>query len=184
LIAGRVPVGREAVSVGKAADPATPGLLGSVNHLAITVSDLPEAMRFYTPLLELLGYDVGPIFRSGSGADLTVNINRTNGTGLNIWQAKPHLRAHRHEIYAPGFHHLAFNVERREQVDAVLDLVGSLGGQILDGPDEFPFGPGGYYAVYFLGPDELKFEVVHMPLAEARFRQLQAALQRPDDCAC
>jgi hypothetical protein len=33
-----------------------------------------------------------------------------------------------------------------------------------------PFGPGGYYAVYFLGPDRLKFEVVHMPLAEARAR--------------
>ena len=41
-----------------------------------------------------------------------------------------------------------------------------LGGEILDGPGEFPFGPGGYYAFYFRGPDRLKFEIVHMPLAE------------------
>lgn len=33
---------------------------------------------------------------------------------------------------------------------------------------EFPFGPGGYYAVYFRGPDRLEFEVAHMPLAERR----------------
>jgi catechol 2,3-dioxygenase-like lactoylglutathione lyase family enzyme len=161
----------------EAADrPATPGLLGSINHVAIAVSDLPGAMRFFAPLLDHLGYDVGPIFRSGSGSDLTVNINRTNGTGLNIWQAKPQLAARGHEIYTPGFHHLAFNVERREQVDAVGALVASLGGEILEGPAEYPFGPGGYYAVYFLAPDRLKFEVVHMPLAEDRFRQLQRAL--------
>jgi beta-mannosidase len=29
---------------------------------------------------------------------------------------------------------------------------------VLDGPGEFPFGPGGYYAFYFRGPDRLKFE--------------------------
>jgi len=29
------------------------------------------------------------------------------------------------------------------------------GAEILDGPGEFPFGPGGYYAFYFLGPDRL-----------------------------
>ena len=29
-----------------------------------------------------------------------------------------------------------------------------------------------YYAVYFTGPDGLKFEFVHMPLAEFRCRQL------------
>jgi hypothetical protein len=33
---------------------------------------------------------------------------------------------------------------------------------VLDGPGEFPFSHQGYYAVYFLGPDNIKFEVVHM----------------------
>jgi hypothetical protein len=34
-------------------------LHGSINHVSITVSDLPHAMRFLGPLLEFLGYTVG-----------------------------------------------------------------------------------------------------------------------------
>ena len=83
-------------------------------------------------------------------------------------QAEVVLADHSFEVHEPGLHHVAFNVERHEQVDAARDLVHKLGAEILDGPDEFPFGPGGYYAVYFRGPDRLKFEVVHMPLAERR----------------
>jgi glyoxylase I family protein len=157
-------------------DAFAPGLLGSINHVAIAVSDLPAAMRFFTPLLSLLGYGVGPVFHSSAGAALTVNINRTNGTGLNIWQAKAELTSRPHEIYTPGFHHLAFNAERREQVDAAVVLLRELGAEILEGPGEYPFGPGGYYAVYFLGPDRLKFEIVHMPLAEERYRSLERRL--------
>ncbi len=145
-------------------------LHGSINHVSITVSDLPQAMSsFFKPLLEFLGYTVGKIFHDErSNHDLTVNVNTVNGTAINIWQAEPQLANHRFEIYEPGLHHVAFNVERHAQVDAVHQLVRQLGADILDGPGEFPFGPGGYYAVYFRGPDGLKFEAVHMPLAEQR----------------
>ncbi len=148
-------------------------LHGSINHVSITVSNLGEAMRFFGPLLEFLGYTVGQIFRDErSSHDLTVNLNVANGTAVNIWQAEPELAAHLFEVYEPGLHHVAFNVEKHEQVEGVHQLVRALGGEILDGPGEFPFGPGGYFAVYFRGPDRLKFEVVHMPLAEERARSL------------
>src|SRR5262249_47599794 len=122
---------------------------------------------------EFLGYTVGAIFHDErSDHDLTVNINDANGTAFNIWQAEAQFAGHPFEVYEPGLHHVAFNVERHEQVDALHQLVGALGAEILDGPGEFPFGPGGYYAFYFRGPDRLKFEVVHMPLAEQRARAL------------
>jgi catechol 2,3-dioxygenase-like lactoylglutathione lyase family enzyme len=144
-------------------------LHGSINHVSITVSDLPKAMGFFRPLLQFLGYAVGEIEHDHrSHHDLTVNINAANGTAFNIWQAEAVLADHPFEVYEPGLHHVAFNVERHEQVDAARDLVHKLGAEILDGPGEFPFGPGGYYAVYFRGPDRLKFEVVYMPLAERR----------------
>jgi len=73
---------------------------------------------------------------------------------------------------------VAFNVQRHEQVDTAFELVRKLGAEILDGPGEFPFGPGRYYAFYFLGPDRLKFEIVHMPLAEHNYRQMIDALER------
>ena len=144
-------------------------LHGSINHVSITVSDLPKAMEFFGPLLRFLGYAVGPIVHDPrSNHDLTVNINEANDTAFNIWQAEPDLVGHAFEVYEPGLHHVAFNVERHEQVDQVHELVRELEAEVLDGPGEFPFGLGGYYAVYFRGPDRLKFEVVHMPLAEQR----------------
>jgi glyoxylase I family protein len=156
-----------------------PDLHGSINHVSITVSDLPEAMKFFGPMLKFLGYTVGEIFQdTRTGGRLTVNINDTNGTVFNVWEAKGALGKHRFEVYEPGLHHVAFNVQRHEQVDAALELVRSLGAEILDGPGEFPFGPGGYYAFYFLGPDRLKFEIVHMPLAEQNFWHMIEALER------
>jgi glyoxylase I family protein len=156
-----------------------PDLLGSINHVSITVSDLPEAMKFFGPLLKFLGYTIGEIFEDNrTGGRLTVNINESNGTAFNIWEAKGRLKAHRFEVYEPGLHHVAFNVQRHEQVNEAFAMVGSLGAEILDGPGEFPFGPGGYYAFYFLGPDRMKFEIVHMPLAERNYRQMVEALER------
>ncbi len=156
-----------------------PDLHGSINHVSITVSNLREALKFFGPFLKFLGYTVGTVMHDNrTGGDLTVNINESNGTAFNIWQARPGLADHPFEVYEPGLHHVAFNVQRHEQVDAAHELVCKLGAEILDGPGEFPFGPGGYYAFYFLGPDRMKFEVVHMPLAERQYREMIGALER------
>jgi glyoxylase I family protein len=156
-----------------------PALHGSINHVSITVSDLPEAMKFFGPLLKFFGYTVGEIMQdTRTGGRLTFNINESNGIAFNVWEAKGALRDHLFEVYEPGLHHVAFNVQRHEQVDEACALARSLGAAILDGPGEFPFGPGGYYAFYFLGPDRMKFEIVHMPLAERIYRQMIDALER------
>ena len=148
-------------------------LHGSINHVSITVADLPEAMRLIGPLLEFLGYNVGEIGRDHStNHELTVNIHPANGIAFNVWQAEKAHAKHPFEVYEPGLHHVAFNVSRHDDVDAVAALVENLGAEVLDGPGEFPFGAGGYYAVYFKSPDGLKFEVVHMPALEAGFEGL------------
>jgi len=134
-------------------------LQGSINHVAITVSDLDEAMQFFAPLLELLGYTVGKIGHYNE-TRLALNLNVENGVGINIWEAKIQ---HPFEVYEPGLHHIALNAGSKAQVDEVASLVRSSGAKILDGPGEFPFAAGGYYSVYFLGPDGIKLEVVYMP---------------------
>jgi catechol 2,3-dioxygenase-like lactoylglutathione lyase family enzyme len=141
-------------------------LHGSINHVSITVSDLDAAMVFLTPILEFLGFRVGEELRNPStDTRLRVNVNASNGLAFNVWEAKPELRRHPFEVYAPGLHHVAFNVASHDQVDQLCTLVRALGGEILDGPGEFPYAEDGlgYYAFYFLGPDGLKFECVHMP---------------------
>jgi len=155
-------------------------LRGSINHVSITVSDLGAAMRFFTPFLEYLGYNIGQVIQDPNGQRLTVNVlPGLRGVAVNIWQAKPEFASHRFEVYEVGLHHLAFHVEKREQVDRVHELVKQLGAEILDGPAEFPYGgPDGWYAVYFLGPDRLKFEVVHMPGAEKAYAEAMRTLER------
>ena len=135
---------------------------GTINHLSITVSDLDAAMRFFGPMLDFLGYTEHESGRD-SGTRLTININPSIGAAFNIWEAKGELAAHPFEVYEPGLHHVAFNADSRESVDQMAELVRSLGGAVLAGPGEFPYAVGGYYAVYFLGPDNLTFEFVHMP---------------------
>lgn len=146
-------------------------LRGAINHVSLTVSDLDEAMRFFGPLLERLGYTVGEELRS-SGTRLVVNLNATNGIAVNVWEAKGEGARHPFAVYEPGLHHLAFNVAAHDEVDRIHDLVRELGGEILDGPGEFPYAEDGqgYYAVYFLGPDGIKLECVHMPGLERAFR--------------
>ena len=134
-------------------------LHGTVNHLAISVSNLDEAMVFFTPFLEALGYTVSKPMPYND-TFLSVNVNEANGTAINIWQSK---KEHNFDVYEPGFHHVAFNAGSKNAVDEVGKLVEKAGATILDGPAEFPFSHQGYYAVYFLGPDNIKIEVVHMP---------------------
>ena len=53
-------------------------------------------MKFFGPLLKFLGYTVGGIFQdTRTGGRLTVNINDSNGTAFNIWEAKGDLGKHR-----------------------------------------------------------------------------------------
>ncbi|HEY6421630.1 MAG TPA: VOC family protein [Candidatus Binataceae bacterium] len=147
-------------------------LLGSMNHVSITVSDLTDAMGFFKPFLEFLGYRIWDEIQDPNGQRLRVTVNTGNGAVLNIWAAKPELAGHPFEVYEVGLHHIAFNTDTHEQVDQVCELVKKLGARILDGPGEFPYDPEGWYAVYFLGPDRLKFEVVHQPSTVKRHGEL------------
>ena len=145
-------------------------LQGSINHLAITVSDLESAMRFLTPILQNLGYSVGEP-SSYNETKVCFNLHEKVGIAINIWEAK---KQHAFDVYEPGLHHVALNANSHSQVDEISNLVKSSGGEILDGPAEFPFANGGYYAVYFLGPDKIKFEVVYMPELDELWNRAKA----------
>ena len=156
-------------------------LHGSINHVSLTVSDLDEAMRFLGPVLSFLGFELGETLRERSaGTRLTVNLHPANGLAVNVWEAKAE---HPFEVYEPGLHHLAFNVGRHEQVEELCALVRELGGEVIAGPGEFPYAEDGlgYHAVYFLGPDRIKLECVHMPGLERRFQAMDAARSAEGD---
>jgi catechol 2,3-dioxygenase-like lactoylglutathione lyase family enzyme len=144
--------------------------LGTINHVSITVSHLDTAMAFYEPWLDFMGFTEHERGES-SGTRVSINLNPRANVAFNIWEAKGELAGHPFEVYEPGLHHVALNADSSARVDEMASLVRRLGGTILDGPGEFPFAVGGYYAVYFLAPpDNLKFEFVHMPTLADTYR--------------
>jgi glyoxylase I family protein len=134
-------------------------LKGSINHLSLTVSDLPRAMEFFSPFLEFLGY----VVERSSSAAVRVNISPITGSALNIWQAKDPFKDAAFEVYAPGLHHVSFNVESKDQIDELAQLIPAWGGRVTDAPGEYPYTDRGtYYAIYCRGPDDIKLECVYM----------------------
>jgi len=133
--------------------------LGSLNHLRLTVSDIPRAERFYTPLLGYLGYRL--VERSPKRIAYAAPTPSGNLQWLIFSLVRPGSAA-RHDRYSTGFHHLALNADSREQVDEFHRLLIANGAQVLDAPTDYDFEPG-YYAVFFSDPDGMKLELVHVP---------------------
>lgn len=129
-----------------------------VDHISLRVSDLEASKVFYGKLMAFLGFKV-----LGSYPD---QIGWTNGkTRLWIGQADAAGRKHKHRIGEVGFHHYAFELESRKDVDALQAFVKKLGAKIVDPADEYY---DDYYAVFFLDPDGMKLEGMKWGEKEAK----------------
>ena len=77
-----------------------------------------------------------------------------------------------------GYHHYAFELGAREDVDALYAFLLDQAVTIVDAPADYPDYGEGYYAVYFLDPDDLKLEV--MFFLEKQKRRLLGKSRRSD----
>jgi catechol 2,3-dioxygenase-like lactoylglutathione lyase family enzyme len=120
-----------------------------IDHLVIRVSDYERSKAFYGRLFAFLGFEV-----SDEYADA---IGWTNGkTRFWIGPADAAGRGHRYRTGEVGFHHYAFQLRSRKDVDALQAfLTEELRATIVDPAGEYY---DDYYAVFFLDPDGLKLE--------------------------
>lgn len=135
---------------------------GTINHLRLTVSDILRAKDFYHPVMQRLGY----LLTEESDTRLAWAGWAPHGTlhWLIMSVSNPDSRNTTHDRYSPGFHHLAWNVESRAEVDAFYEFLSERGVQILDPPAEYNYEPG-YYSFFFFDPDSLKLEIMHVDAA-------------------
>jgi catechol 2,3-dioxygenase-like lactoylglutathione lyase family enzyme len=119
-----------------------------IDHLVIRVSDYEKSKDFYARLFGFLGFEL-----SDEYADM---IGWTNGK-TRFWIARADEQGRKHK-YRPGdvgFHHYAFQLRSRKDVDALQVFLRELGATIADPAAEYY---DDYYAVFFLDPDGLKLE--------------------------
>jgi len=132
---------------------------GSIHHIDLTVRDPVASRGFYQAVLGFMGYEFVDDYEYGFDMDLRVD-GRFEGS-IGVLRARGENAERAHDRYTPGLHHIAWNAESRDDVDALYAILQSLSATILDPPADYPrYGPG-YYAVFFTDPDGLKLEYVH-----------------------
>ena len=119
-----------------------------IDHLVIRVGDYKKSKAFYGALFKFLGFEVSDEYDEA--------IGWTNGhTRFWIYPADAQGRKRKHRDGDIGFHHYAFQLRSRKDVDALQAFLKRRGVKIVDPAAEHY---DDYYAVFFLDPDGHKLE--------------------------
>lgn len=119
-----------------------------VDHLVISVGDFEKSKAFYAPLMQFLGFEVEAEYQGMMGW--------ANGSTL-FWIAAADAKGKQHKYRKGdiGFHHYAFRLRSRKDVDDLEAFLKTRGARIIDPAGEYY---DDYYAVFFLDPDGMKLE--------------------------
>lgn len=140
-----------------------------IDHLSIRVSDYKKSKQFYSSLFTFLGFGISDEYDDA--------IGWTNGkTRFWISPADAQGRERPYRIGDVGFHHYAFQLRSRKDVDELQSfLVEQPGATIVDPAAEYY---DDYYAVFFLDPDGLKLEGMKYGERQERAARRKAASRR------
>lgn len=116
-----------------------------VDHLSISVTNFEKSKKFYGRLLKFLGFKILDEFDDSMGW--------TNGV-TRLWISKAEKKKKYH-FGDPGFHHYAFRLGARKEVDELQKFLKKNEVKIVDAADEYYKD---YYGVYFEDPDGLELE--------------------------
>lgn len=136
-----------------------PRVIG-IDHLVLSVGNFARSRAFYDKLLGFLGFKLKYDY-----ADMAGWSNRK--TLFWISQADAQGRKGNYRKGDIGFHHYAFELGSRKDVDKLGAFLVQNAMQVLDPPGEY-YGRS-YYAVYFADPDGMKLEgMVYKPAPKNR----------------
>ena len=116
-----------------------------IDHIQLVVRDLPAARRFYEAVFESLKIPMGGASDQHFWAD-------------ELFVSTPDSRDASGVL--TGRHHLAFQAQTRDMVDAFYRAALANGGKDNGAPGERTYHPG-YYAAFVLDPDGNNIEVVY-----------------------
>ncbi|HXQ83336.1 MAG TPA: VOC family protein [Xanthobacteraceae bacterium] len=120
-----------------------------IDHLVLSVGDFARSKEFYGKLLKFLGFKLKHEYADMAGW--------SNGKTL-FWIAAADAEGKKRKYRKGdiGFHHYAFELASRDDVDALGAFLEKNKMTVVDPPGEY-YGRN-YYAVYFTDPDGMKLE--------------------------
>ncbi|KAF8944940.1 hypothetical protein BGZ47_003488 [Haplosporangium gracile] len=135
---------------------------GTIAHICLSVSDYEAGKKYYNHLLiDILGYK--QVVENPNYSMWALSSGEC--VCLSPGNKTPHQKQN------PGLHHLAFNVETKEEIDAAHQKIlkfqednkSLTGCAMLNAPALYPQYGEGYYAIYFTDPDNMKLELAYIP---------------------
>ena len=134
-----------------------------IDHLVLSVGDLERSKDRYGKLLGFLGFKLKYDY-----ADMAGWSNRKTLLWISAADAQGKKRKYRKGDI--GFHHYAFELSSRKDVDDLGAFLAKNKMKIVDPPGEYY--DRSYYAVYFTDPDGMKLEgMVYKPPRKPRARK-------------
>ncbi len=120
-----------------------------IDHLVLSVGNFARSKEFYGKVLGFLGFKLKYDYADMAGW--------SNGKTL-FWLAAADAQGRKRQYRKGdiGFHHYAFELASRDDVDELGAFLEKNGMTVLDPPGEY-YGRN-YYAVYFADPDGMKLE--------------------------
>src|SRR5580658_5491199 len=120
-----------------------------IDHLVLSVGDFARSKEFYKKLLRFLGFKLKHEYGDMAGW--------SNGKTL-FWIAAAGAQGKKHKYRKGdiGFHHYAFELSSRADVDALGAVLEKNEETVVDPPGEYY--DQNYYGVYFVDPDGMKLE--------------------------
>jgi catechol 2,3-dioxygenase-like lactoylglutathione lyase family enzyme len=134
-----------------------------IDHLVLSVGDFARSKAFYGKVLGFLGFKLKHNYPDMAGW--------SNGKTL-FWiaEADAQGKKRRYRKGDIGFHHYAFELASRKDVDALGAFLAENDMTVVDPPGEYY--DRSYYAVYFTDPDGMKLEgMVYKPSANKNARK-------------
>jgi catechol 2,3-dioxygenase-like lactoylglutathione lyase family enzyme len=139
-----------------------------IHHVDLAVSDVDRTIDFYKAVLGPLG--LGSHVRPVTDGEGDVNVYPTyRGTeDVTYLRWGDQFVAFRqadggeHRYYDVGIEHIAFYVDRREDVDEAYQRCLDIGARIHFPPEEDRDMPG-YYEMFVFDPDGMRVEVAYSP---------------------
>ena len=133
-------------------------MITGLAHVDLVCRNVERSIAFYLDVLAPLGLQERVSFEGERGEPIHY-LRFPQGGSIGLREATGDGADTPFELYAPGLHHLAFAVDRQDDVNLAYERAVEAGAEILHPPTPFPEYHPSYFATFFLDPDGFRVEV-------------------------